>query len=787
MQDSYLDSSIPDSEETLDSGTEDVFLFPLSFAQQRLWFLQQMNPQSPAYNMPVASRLLGKLNVKALEQALNEIVQRHEVLRTTFQMIDAQPMQVISSHAALVLPLLDLTHLPETARETEAHHLAVENLREPFDLVNGPLMRAALLRLNVEDHLLLLAMHHIISDGWSISVLVNELAALYNSFSIGTPATLPNLPIQYADYAQWQRSWLTGEVFEAQLDYWKKRLDGAPPILEVPTDRPRPAIESSRGSLEHFIVAEDVVRGLRELGKQEGATMFMVLLAAFQTLLHRYARQDVIVVGTPIAGRNRKELEGLIGFFINTLVMRADFSDDLRFRQLLAQVKETALGAYAHQEFPFDKLVEELQPQRDLSHMPIIQAMFALQNTPDESIELKDLTIKSVNIESGTTQFDLSLNIWDKGPALKGYLGYRSDLFDANTINRMLAHFQILLESIANYPDERVSLDGEALEPASLRDWMERHGDAQPRLINMYGITETTDNFFEPALRSSFRLPFSDSEQPLVSIQPQGSLSPFFCVHAVGGNVFSYVSLARRLGPAQPFYALQARGLMGGQEPHTRVEAMATDYIHAIRTVQEGGPYVLGGWSMGGLVAFEMACQLRQQGQQVALVILFDSITPFTARFKQENEQAMQVANFAFQLGLPATELANISAQLLSLDEESQLKHLFKLAQRSEILPKGFNLTQLHHLFKVYRSNNEAVLAYRPRACAAPLVLFRAAETMDDELTDTTYGWSRLAKSSLEIEVVRGNHFTMLDEPHVSLLVQKLRVHLAQASLQRRL
>jgi len=1671
---------------TLEDSAEEVFLFPLSFAQQRLWFLQQMNPQSPVYNVPVASRLLGKLNVKAIEQALNEIVQRHEILRTTFQMVDAQPMQVISSHAPLSLPLLDLTHLPETARETEAHRLAVENLREPFDLVNGPLVRAMLFRLNVEDHLLLLAMHHIISDGWSISVLVNELAQLYNSFSIGGPSTLPDLHIQYADYAQWQRSWLTGEVFESQLDYWKKQLDGAPPILKVPTDRPRPSIQSSRGLLEHFIVADDVVRGLRELGKQEGATMFMVLLTAFQTLLHRYARQDVIVVGTPIAGRNRQELEGLIGFFINTLVMRADFSDDSSFRQLLAQVKETALGAYAHQEFPFDKLVEELQPQRDLSHMPIIQAMFALQNTPDEAIELTGLTITPAHIETGTTQFDLSLNVWDKGPALKGYLAYRSDLFDANTIKRMLAHFQILLESIANHPDERVSalsllpederrqllhgwnqsessfqddvslhrlfeervqraacatalifedesisydelnrranrlahhlralgvgperrvclllerspeiivgmlailkaggvyvpLDptyprerlrfmvedakpvvllthptlasilpeteaavlfvgergqaplpdllisqtpevdhetkqsqeeglapayviytsgstgtpkgvvvthanvvrlfsatqqwfgfnandvwtlfhsyafdfsvweiwgallsgaklvivpywvsrspedfyallvtervtvlnqtpsafrqlsridaaqdgalnlrvvifgGEALDPASLRDWMERHGDI--RLINMYGITETTvhvtcrpltlsdttstgsmigkpipdlqlylldknlepaplgvsgemyvggeglargylnraeltaerfvpnpfareagarlyrtgdlarrlgngdieylgraddqvkirgfriepgeieaallthpslqaavvlarpdtngdqrlcayvvarrngelridelrahlrerlpehmlpavfvelkempltahgkldkkslpepgherpdfekryeparngveamlselwtgvlgvehigihDDFFDlggdsikgvifinrlqerlgeivhvvnifnaptiasfakyleeqhtgavaaitgsrvshavrsaakvtnakltqirrliaplpprvnqkPKNRSTifilapprsgttllrvllgghpqlfappelellsfntlaerkhafsgafsfwlegslraimeikgcsaeeaarimreledrnlstkefYRLmqewigdrrlvdktpsyalhtsimkraeadfenalyihllrhprgmirsfedakldqiffryahpfsrralaemiwtishqniieflrdvptdrqhqlkfedlvsrpresleqlcnflgvefhedmlqPYKDGvqrmidgihaesrmlgdvkfhsykgieasvaerwkehedrddlaeetqavaallgyerkpEQSLVSIQPQGSLPPFFCVHAVGGNVFSYVSLARRLGLAQPFYALQARGLLDAQEPHTRVEEMATDYIHAIRTVQESGPYMLGGWSMGGLVAFEMACQLQRQGQQVALVALFDSITPYTATFKQENEAAMQVANFAFQLGLPPAELANISEELLSLDEESQLKHLFKLAQRSGVFPNGFDLTQLHNLFKVYRSNNQAVLAYRPRPCSAPLVLFRAAETMDDELTDTTYGWSDLAEGSLEIEEVRGNHFTMLDEPHVSLLAQKLRVHLAQA------
>lgn len=286
----------------------------------------------------------------------------------------------------------------------------------------------------------------------------------------------------------------------------------------------------------------------------------------------------------------------------------------------------------------------------------------------------------------------------------------------------------------------------------------------------------------EPAPRSPLRLPLADSEQPLVSIQARGSLPPFFCVHAVGGNVFSYVGLARRLGLAQPFYALQARGLMGAQEPHTRVEEMAADYVHAIRAAQACGPYLLGGWSMGGLVAFEMACQLQRQGQQVALVALFDSIAPDAARLMRENEQARLVTNFAFHLGLSLEELANVSKQFLSLDEEAQLRHLFKLAQRAGIFPKGFNLTQLNHLFKVYRSNNEAALAYRPRACSAPLVLFRAAETLDEELMDTTYGWSRLAEGSLEVEVVTGNHFTMLEEPHVSLLAEKLRVRLARAN-----
>lgn len=281
---------------------------------------------------------------------------------------------------------------------------------------------------------------------------------------------------------------------------------------------------------------------------------------------------------------------------------------------------------------------------------------------------------------------------------------------------------------------------------------------------------------------SSLQPPFSDSEDPLVPIQARGSLPPFFCVHAVGGNVFSYVGLSRHLGPTQPFYALQARGLMGTQEPHTRIEAMAADYIQAIRTVQESGPYFLGGWSLGGLVAFEMASRLQRQGQQVAVVVLFDTISPYISRFIREDEQERLVANFAFNLRLPPAELAKLSEQLLNFDEETQLKHVFELAQRTGILPKGFDLIQLSHLFKVYRSNNEAAMAYQPRACSAPLVLFRAAETLDGELTDPSYGWRPLTESSLVIEVVTGDHFTMLEEPHVSLLAQKLRARLARAN-----
>ena len=429
----------------------------LSFSQERLWFLHQMDPQSSAYNLFHGFRLHGSLDVTALEQTLQEIVRRHEILRTTFTNVGDRPIQRIAASSSVSLAVCDLSALEKDECAAEVERVAHETAYTPFDLEAGPLLRAELLRLSEDEHVLLFTLHHIISDRWSVAVLIREVVALYEAFCARRASPLPDLTIQYADYAVWQRGWLQGEVLESHLSYWRQTLEGAPPLLELPTDRPRPSIQSFRGSLEHFFVAEEVVSGLRELCRQEGTTIFMVLLAAFQTLLHRYARQDVIVVGTPIAGRNRQELEGLIGFFINTLVMRADFGDDLSFRELLAAVKETALSAYAHQDFPFNKLVEELQPRRDLSHMPIIQAVFALQNTPDKAIELPGLALKPVDVESVTTQFDLSLTVSERGSALTGYLSYRTDLFDPATIQRMAAHFRTLLENIAGHPDERVS------------------------------------------------------------------------------------------------------------------------------------------------------------------------------------------------------------------------------------------------------------------------------------------------------------------------------------------
>jgi amino acid adenylation domain-containing protein len=429
----------------------------LSFAQARLWFLEQLEPGSGAYNIPAAVRLTGSLDVATLEQSLNEIVQRHEALRTTFRMVSGEPIQVIAPVKALTLQLVDLRDLPEATQEAQVERLATESAQQPFDLAMGPLLRATLLHLGEAEHVLLLTMHHIVSDGWSMGVLIRELAALYEAFSTGKPSPLPQLPIQYADFAHWQRQWLQGEVLAAQLSYWQQQLAGSQTVLELPTDRPRPAVQTFRGATQFLALPAPLSQKLKTLSQRSGVTLFMTILAAFQTLLYRYTGQEDICIGSPIANRNRSETEDLIGFFVNTLVLRTDMSENPSFQELLGRVREVALGAYAHQDLPFEQLVEALQPERNLSHQPLFQVMFVLQNAPMSALELPSLTISSLEMESSTAKFDLTMSMEDSEQGLVGSLEYNTDLFDTATISRMLEHFQTLLEGIVANPEQRLS------------------------------------------------------------------------------------------------------------------------------------------------------------------------------------------------------------------------------------------------------------------------------------------------------------------------------------------
>jgi amino acid adenylation domain-containing protein len=428
---------------------------PASFAQQRLWFLDQLEPGSSAYNIPIAVRLIGALDGTALERALNEVVRRHEALRTTFASAAGVPRQVIAPSLIVPMPVTDLGGLPAERREDEALRRLREEAERPFDLARGPLVRAGLLRLGERAHVVLVTMHHIVSDGWSIGVLVREVAALYEAFQHGEPSPLPEPALQYADYAAWQREWLQGEVLRSQLDYWTGQLAGVP-ALELPADRPRPPAMTGRGGERSLLLPRAVLDGVRVLGRQEGATTFMTLLAAFQVLLYRYSGQDDFAVGTPIAGRTRSELEGLIGFFVNTLVLRADLAGEPSFRDLLRRVRQRALGAYAHQDLPFEQLVGVLHPHRDPGRTPLFQVMFVLQNAPLPPLKSPELELTPLDAEGGTAKFDLTLTVEETEPGLVAKLEYGADLFDPPTIDRMLGHLRTLLEAIVAHPEQTI-------------------------------------------------------------------------------------------------------------------------------------------------------------------------------------------------------------------------------------------------------------------------------------------------------------------------------------------
>ncbi len=429
---------------------------PLSYSQRRLWFLDQYEPNSSVYNVPSALRLKGSVELGALERSLNEMVRRHEALRATFSMVGGEPVQVIAPSLAIVLSIEDLSDCPEEEREEKARELVREEAHRPFDLSQGPLFRSKLWRLGDEDHILLLTMHHIVSDGWSMGVLQRELSVLYRAFIHGESSPLGDLAIQYADYAVWQREWLEGEVLEKQLTYWKEQLEGIPAVINLPTDHARPAVQSFRGKRQSIELSKELTEGLKRLSRKEGVTLFMTLLAAFQTLLYRYTGQEDVVVGSPIANRNRSEIEGLIGFFVNTLVLRSNFSGNPTFQELLARVREMTLGAYEHQDLPFEKLVEELRPERSLSYSPLFQVMFNMADPWDSELDLAGLTIERILFSEAESAFDLTLYVKGQNDVISFDLVYRVDLFSESLMTCVLQQYRYLLEQIVGTPEKLV-------------------------------------------------------------------------------------------------------------------------------------------------------------------------------------------------------------------------------------------------------------------------------------------------------------------------------------------
>jgi amino acid adenylation domain-containing protein/FkbM family methyltransferase len=473
----------------------------LSFAQERLWFLDQLEPGNPFYNVPLALRLRGRLDVGALEQSLHEVLRRHEVLRARFVAVDGTPVQIVRSveecGVSLAEQAVDLTGLPAAERASRVDALATAEASRPFDLADDLLLRVQLLHLQADEAVLLLTMHHIVSDGWSLGVLVHELGTLYETFQRGQPSPLAEPPLQYADFAVWQREWLTGGRLERQVAYWKERLAGIPPVLELPADRQRPPTQSFRGGSHRFEIGPELTATLRDLSRQHDATLFMTLLAVFASVLHRYTGQPDIVIGAPIANRTRREIEPLIGFFVNTLALRADVGADPAFSDLLRRVRETTLEAYAHQDVPFERLVDEIQPERDLSLNPLFQVMFALQNAPIEPLVLSGLQVEALERPAVSALFDLVLDVWEIDGRLVGNLQFNADLFDEPTIARLAAHYATRAAAVAAAPERTVSALG--LVPAGETDALLAVGRG-PRTA--YPVDRTLTSLFEDVAAS---------------------------------------------------------------------------------------------------------------------------------------------------------------------------------------------------------------------------------------------------------------------------------------------
>ena len=453
--------------------------YPTSFAQQRLWFLEQLDPETAAYNLPRAFRITGPLDVAVLKQAFQTVVKRHSSLRTIFDSVEGEARQIVLSDVEVEIPVIDLTEILPHERESEALRIASEEGKKPFDLSTGPLLRPLLLRLDQETHFLVLVIHHIVIDGWSIALLFRDVTKIYAALMKNETPELPPLTLQYAEYAQWQREYMSGDLLNREIEHWKHRLAGAETLLDLPTDHPRPSSHSWHGATEEISLDSSILVKLKTLAQAESSTLFMLTMAAFQALLWRYTNQESILIGTPIAGRSEIEIENMIGLFVNTLVFRADFTNNLSFRELVRQARSFALEAYNHQDVPFEKLVEELIPQRSLVTHPLFQVMFTFQNIPKQVFEIPGLKIKEMAFEAGIAKFDLSVEVWEDSE-LHCQFEYNADLFEQSTIRRMLAHFEKLLSGVVENPDlnvARVPIMSSGERQQVLVDWNQTAAD----------------------------------------------------------------------------------------------------------------------------------------------------------------------------------------------------------------------------------------------------------------------------------------------------------------------
>jgi thioesterase domain-containing protein/acyl carrier protein len=782
--------------------------YPLSFNQQRLWLLNLLE-NGIHYNDHFDLRLSGRLDVSALERAIEEIYRRHEAMRSVFSEIDGGPFQTITRPQPVALPLIDLTRIPESRRISEATRGAIEEARKPFNLSEGPLWRFSLVRITEDDHLLLITAHHIAIDGWSRGVFLRELAVLYPSFLAGQPSPLKELAVQYADYAAWQLEWVHGATVARQIDYWKHELAGAPAFLALPTDRARPALPSFRGARHWFTLSSATTAALKGLCQRERVSLFMTLLAVLQTVLYGYTGHEDFLVWTPVANRTRKELEGMIGYFLNMLVLRGRVSNDDSFRELLRRARATTLGALANQDVPLEKLIEVLQPER-VQGYPLFQVLFVHHNVPMPDVEMAGIRVSEFEIDSGAANFELTISLTETHDGIRGRIEYATDLFDPERIVRMANHFQIVIDAVCAKPEAKLSqlpvpaesnhMRAHALsrprveaasEPVPPRDMLEQHLVKIWENVLHVRRVGLDDNFFDLGghslgavrLFSEIRkqmgrnLPLATLLQAptvrqlaeilrkagwlprwssLVPIQPGGSRPPFYCVHGGGGNVLLFRELASCLGPAHPFFGLQSQGLDGKGDYLTTVSAMAQHYLKEIRGLQPEGPYLLGGFCMGGAVAYHMAQLLLEQGQETSLLVFFDTynhngVSPsvsVAARLGRAKEMAyFHWANMS-QLRLPE-RITYLRGKLKGV--------------------KGRQMEKLRSTAFLEDINDRAGFSYQPKPYPGKVTIFQP-QTRTPHM-----GWKGFVLGGVELIELPVYPGGMFVEPYVRILADKLR------------
>jgi amino acid adenylation domain-containing protein len=799
---------------------------PLSFAQQRLWFLDQWNSGNGLYNIPAAFTLLGPLHVDALESSLRALMERHEALRTVFPAVNGVPTQTVRPQAELGLPVIDLTDRPEPSRSSMADTLATEEARRGFDLARGPLVRAVLFRLAEDEHRLLLTLHHIVADAWSLAVLFRELEALYRAAVGGAALELPTLRLQYPDFAVWQRNTFQGEYLARHLAYWQRQLAFPLPVLQLPFDRPRPMEMGSAGGRVQFSLAQRAAADLDRICRRERVTPFVALLAVFQVLLHRYSGQDDILVGTPVANRNRREIEDLVGCFVNTTVIRADLNGDPTFNELLKRAARTVIEAQNHQDLPFESLIDALRVPRSISHAPIFQVMFVVNNAR-EPLSLHGLVVSPVRIETIFSKFDLTFTLSTGHDGVRGSIEYSSELFDRPTVEGMAAEFLRLVDDALHGADRRISSlptadvkvkPNSPVKPphgkpvvATARPVSSSYppSTAAAKLSRLWcevlGLPRVgvDDNFFELGGNSllavrlfadienefGVKLPLSslfhegtvsaqarflvagqhgERWSPLVPIQPNGTQPPLFLVHGIGAEVLSFSHLAEHVGRDQPIFGLRP----STQDPtfFSTVESVAATYVHAIRAIDPRGPYRIGGYSSGGVIAYEMAQQLQTAGARVTVLAMLDSTAAGTLQraltpvvmWRMLKNAAYWPVDDDFLRSAPLDQVRRVASKIkrrrVAVDIRDRLG-VWKFPESAR------DTLEAHY---------RMLLAYRPEPYSGVVTVLRARTLRLSFRGTPDLGWRVLARGGLRLRVVEGAHDNILTEPRVRRLAAAL-------------